>query len=117
MMRSSLSFMFLMLLLILISCGNTPETGLTETEEKLFIDTYVNLVLATWDQQVGEDSLNVLRQGVFDEMGISEEQFMDLSRQAEAAPERWVEVWDQIVERLEAETEKDQDQKSDPAAS
>jgi len=109
-MRLFIGVILLSILLILISCESAPKTGLTKAEETLFIDTYVNLVLATWDQQVDTDSLMVLRQGVFTEVGISEERFLELSHQAEADPERWTAVWDRIVERLEAETETDQDQ-------
>jgi hypothetical protein len=104
-MRPLTMVILLCLCSILLSCGDSSESGLTKAEEKLFVETYVNLVLATWDQQVDEDSLAALRQGVFDEMGIDEQRFMELSHQAEAHPERWVEVWDQIVRRLEASEE------------
>ena len=102
-MRLFSSSILLSLFLILISCGGSSKTRLSEAEEKLFVETYVKLALATWDQPADVDSLTVLRQAVFAEVGIDEQQFIALSRQAEASPEKWVLIWEQIVHRLEKE--------------
>jgi hypothetical protein len=102
-MRLFPSSILLSLFLILISCGEASKTRLSEAEEKLFVETYVKLALATWDHPADADSLTVLRQAVFAEVDIDEQQFVALSRQAEASPERWVVIWEQIVQRLEKE--------------
>ncbi len=102
-MSGSRVLLVLMLFLTLILAGCASEKGPTREEEKLFVEAYVRLMLAAQKYASHPDSLAARREAVLGELGLDEDEFAALVRQLEGSPERWVVIWEEILERIKQE--------------
>jgi len=102
-MSNSRSVTALLLCAMFILGGCSSQKGPTPEEEKLFVEAYVRLALAAQEYRDDPDSLAASRRAVLGELGLDEGQFQALAKKLEAYPERWVVIWEQIVERIKRE--------------
>ena len=101
------TLIFLSLCLVLLSCGGDSRTKVAAEEERLFVETYVSLARAIQDHEDDPDSLAAAQKAIFQQAGLDREEYAALAQKLEASPEAWMDIWEQIVKRLEEEQKKE----------
>lgn len=98
---------FLMVSVMLLFCplllhcqGDEPE-GLTPDETDLLVESTVLLSIAA-QRHAGDAAMLTARQdSIFASLGLRRDDYRRLVEKMARRPERWLEVWERIAERIE----------------
>ncbi len=88
--------------LILVVCAAAAPKDTTKAlSVDQFVSLYVDLALVA--EQFLDDSakLAAAQDSVFEEHGVTREQFDAFRKMMDSKPEKWTDVWERIVKRLE----------------
>jgi len=89
------------LYLFLFHCqGDEPE-GPTPDEEDLLVETTALLSIAAQQHAGDADILTARQDSIFSSLGLNREDYHRLVDKMGQRPERWLEVWARIAERVE----------------
>ena len=93
------------LLIIIFIVFNSLKTSPELSKEK-FVEVYVQLSIASEMYETNPDTLEQERKKIFQDNGVSQEEIDHFVKVYNQNPEKWAEVWEKVVRRLEEEKEK-----------
>jgi hypothetical protein len=74
--------------------------------EDKFVEVYVQLSIASEMYDTNPAKLEEERKKIFEKYGVAQEKLDQFIREYNQNPEKWAQVWEKIVRRLEEEKEK-----------
>jgi hypothetical protein len=86
---------------LLLHCQGEKPDGLTPDEMDLLVETTALLSVAA-QQHAGDAAILTVRQdSIFASLGLRRDDYRLLVEKMAQKPERWLEIWERIAERIE----------------
>jgi DNA anti-recombination protein RmuC len=99
--------------IILFIVFNHLKTSAKLSEEK-FVELYVQLSIASEIYDTDPAKLEEERKKIFEKYGVAQEKLDQFVKEYNQNPEKWANVWEKIVRRLEEEVDRSSKEKTTP---
>jgi hypothetical protein len=99
--------------IILFIVFNHLKTSAKLSEEK-FVELYVQLSIASEMYDTDPAKLEEGRKKIFEKYGVAQEKLDQFIKEYNQNPEKWANVWERIVRRLEEEGDRSSKEKTTP---
>jgi SOS response regulatory protein OraA/RecX len=100
-------------LIILLGVINYLKTSSKLSEEK-FVEVYVQLSIASEMYDTSSTELKEERKKILEKYNVTQEEIDRFIKEYNQNPEKWANVWEKIVRRVEEEVDRSSKEKTTP---